>query len=179
MTEFTLYNQGNAPEASKTLLEGSVNAFGMIPNLHAVMAESPQLLEAYQQVHQLFANSSLNNDELTVVWQTINKAHNCQYCLPAHTAVANMMGADPQISEAIKTDSKLPNDKLTVLKDTTLAMVEARGHLSEAQLNAFYDAGYTRQNLLDIVLGMSHKIMSNYTNHIAKTPLDEAFQQFA
>lgn len=179
MSQFTLYNQENAPEASKPLLEGSVNAFGMIPNLHAVMAESPQLLEAYQQVHQLFANSSFNNDELTVVWQTINKAHGCQYCLPAHTAVANMMNADPDISIAIKTDSKLPNEKLEVLKETTLAMVESRGHLSEAQLDAFYSAGFSRQNLLDIVLGMSHKIMSNYTNHIAKTPLDEAFKQFA
>ncbi|MCY7297277.1 carboxymuconolactone decarboxylase family protein [Alteromonas sp. a30] len=179
MSNFTLHDQDSAPEASKPLLQKSIDAFGMVPNLHAVMAESPQLLEGYQRVHELFSNSSFDKDELTVVWQTINKAHSCGYCLPAHTAVAQMMGADESITESIKTDAKLPNAKLDVLRDTTLAMVESRGNLTDAQLDNFYSAGYTHQNLLDIVLGLSQKIMSNYTNHIAKTPLDEAFQQFA
>ena len=179
MSDFTLYNQDNAPDASKPLLKKSVDAFGMVPNLHAVMAESPQLLDAYQRVHELFSNCSFNKDELTVVWQTINNAHGCGYCLPAHKAVAKMMGANESLTDAIKSGAKLPTEKLDVLRDTTLAMVESRGHLTDAQLDKFYSAGYTQQNLLDIVLGLSQKVMSNYTNHIAKTPLDEAFQQFA
>ena len=72
MTDFTLHTADTAPEASKPLLENSQKAFGMVPNLHAVMAESPQLLEAYQRVHELFQNSSFNAEELTVVWQTVN-----------------------------------------------------------------------------------------------------------
>lgn len=179
MSNFTLHDQDSAPEASKPLLKKSVAAFGMIPNLHAVMAESPQFLEAYQRVHELFSNCSFDKDELTVVWQTINNAHSCGYCLPAHTAVAKMMGADESITESIKAGTKLPSEKLDVLRDTTLAMVESRGNLTDAQLDKFYSAGYTHQNLLDIILGLSQKVMSNYANHIAKTPLDEAFQQFA
>lgn len=179
MSQFELYNQETASEASKPLLKNSVDTFGMIPNLHAVMAESPQLLEGYQRIHELFMQSSLNNDELTVVWQTINKRHDCQYCLPAHATVAHMMNVSPEISDAIRTDSKLPNEKLEVLRETTLAIVESRGNPSNVQLDTFYSAGYTQQNLLDIILGVAQKVMSNYTNHIAKTPLDEAFKQFA
>ena len=54
MTDFTLHDKQSAPEASQALLDNSINAFGMIPNLHAVMAEAPGLLEGYQQLHQLF-----------------------------------------------------------------------------------------------------------------------------
>ena len=88
MKQLELFDLENAPEGSRPLLENSVKAFGMIPNLHAVMAGSPQVLEAYQMLHKLFQDSSFNDDELTVIWQTINIEHSCHYCVPAHTAVA-------------------------------------------------------------------------------------------
>ncbi len=77
MTDFTLHDENTAPEGSKELLAKSKAAYGMIPGLHAVMAEAPGLLEAYQQVHELFVNSSFDKDELTVVWQTINVENAC------------------------------------------------------------------------------------------------------
>lgn len=179
MSNFTLHTKKTAPLDSKTLLDNSFEAFGMIPNLHAVMAESPQLLKAYQRVHQLFSNSSLDKNELTIVWQTINKAHNCNYCIPAHSAVAQMMGADPAVDEAIRSGTVLPTKKMEVLREITLAMVEQRGKLEDPQLEKFFSVGYKKQQLLDIILGISQKVMSNYTNHIAKTSIDKNFQQFA
>lgn len=179
MTEFTLHTQETAPEAAKPLLDNSQKAFGMVPNLHAVMAESPQLLEAYQVVHGLFSQSSFDKNELTVVWQTINKEHNCHYCLPAHTAVAHSMGADPAVNDAVRNGTPLPNERLEVLRTTTLAMTRQRGVLDADQIEAFYAAGYENKHLLDIILGLSQKVMSNYTNHVAKTPIDAPFQKFA
>ena len=67
MTEFTLHTLDTAPEDSKALLEDSVKAFGSIPGLHATMAEAPGLLEGYKVLHELFANSSFDKDEITVV----------------------------------------------------------------------------------------------------------------
>lgn len=178
MSKFTLHDHASAPADSKPLLENSVAAFGMIPNLHAVMAESPQLLEGYQKVHELFSHSSFDKNELTVVWQTINQAHNCHYCLPAHSMVAQMMNADMEINKAVRAGTKLPTEKLEVLRSTTLAMVMQRGVLLPVQEEAFFGAGYTRQHLLDIVLGIAQKVMSNYTNHVADTPVDEPFKAF-
>ena len=85
MTDFTLHTEETAPEASQALLKESQKSFGMIPNLHAVMAEAPGLLEGYQKLHALFLETSFTDEEVTVVWQTINVEHACHYCVPAHT----------------------------------------------------------------------------------------------
>ena len=88
MAQFKLYSVEEAPADSKPLLEASQKAMGMVPNLHAVMAESPSTLKAYQQLTELFSNCSFNADEMTVVWQSINVEHECTYCVPAHTGAA-------------------------------------------------------------------------------------------
>lgn len=176
--KFQLHDQESAPEASQPLLENSLKAFGMIPNLHAVMAESPPLLEAYQSLHTLFQQTSFNAEELTVVWQTINVEHNCHYCVPAHTGIAHMMKVDTAIIAALRNTKKLPTDKLQTLHRTTLALVRNRGILSQDEISAFFQAGYEQHHLLEIVLGISQKIMSNYVNHLGNTPVDEAFKKF-
>ncbi len=177
--DFTLYAMDNAKDEAKPLFEKSIEAFSMIPNLHAVMAESPQLLDAYQKIHGLFQKTSFDADELTVVWQTINIEHKCHYCVPAHTAVAHMMGADPTITEKLKAGEALLNPKLQALHETTLALTKNRGVISDEQKQSFYDEGYGNQQLLEIVLGLAQKVMSNYTNHLANTPLDEPFKKFS
>ena len=178
MSDFTIHTIETSPEQAKPALQASQKAYGSIPNLHAVMAESPQLLEAYRKVHELFTQTSLNNDELTVVWQTINKFHNCHYCLPAHSAVAQMMGVDAKVNDAVRNDEPLANEKLEVLRSTTLAMVDQRGELTVEQSDKFYKVGYRNEDLLAIILGISHKVMSNFTNHVANTPIDSGFEKF-
>ncbi|MEX6634151.1 carboxymuconolactone decarboxylase family protein [Hyphococcus lacteus] len=178
MTEFTLYDENNAPEESKPLLQNSIAAFGMIPGLHAVMAEAPRLLEAYQVVHDLFSKSSFDNDEQTVVWQTINVENECHYCVPAHTAIANSMGVDSVISEALRNETPLPNARLEALRDFTLSVVRDRGNVDDTKVQAFLNAGFTKRHILEVILGYSQKIMSNYTNHLANTPIDKPFQKF-
>jgi alkylhydroperoxidase family enzyme len=179
MSNFELYSLENAPDAAKPLLEKSIKGFGMLPNLHAVMAESPALLDAYQQLHELAQNASFDKDELTVVWQTINVEHGCHYCVPAHTAIANMMGVDADITEALRNQSPLESTKLETLRDTTLLMVRNRGIIKQVDIDTFYAVGFNKQNILDIVLILAQKVMSNFTNHLAETPVDDAFQAFS
>lgn len=178
MTEFTLHTIETAPEDSKALLKKSYDAFGMVPGLHAVMAEAPGLLEAYQKAHELFINSSFDKDEITVVWQTINVENNCHYCVPGHTGIAKSMGVDDAITEALRNETALPNEKLEALRDFTLSVVRDRGNVDESKVQAFLEAGFTKQNILEVILGYSQKIMSNYTNHFANTPVDKPFQKF-
>lgn len=178
-TTLTVHSIESAPEGSKASLEESVKGFGMLPNLHGVFAGSPQALEAYKTLHGLFASSSLNGEEQTVVWQTINKENACHYCVPAHTAVAHMMKIDDGLITALSQGNAMPTDKLQTLQDTTLSLLRNRGHLSKNELDAFYAAGYEERHVLDVILGIAQKTMSNYTNHIANTPVDEPFQKFA
>ncbi|WP_165733272.1 carboxymuconolactone decarboxylase family protein [Polaribacter sp. 20A6] len=179
MTTLKIHNIETAPEASKALLEKSQKAYGMIPGLHGVLASSPQLLDAYQTLHELFTNTSFNEEELTVVWQAINVEHACHYCVPAHTGIAKMMKVDDTITEALRNETPLANPKLEALRTMALTIVRNRGNATQADLDTFYAAGYGEQQVLEIILGLSQKVISNYTNHIANTPVDDAFKSFA
>lgn len=178
MTDFTLHDKDTAPEQSKPLLDNSHKAFGMIPGLHAVMAEAPGLLEGYQQLHQLVLDSSFDNDEKTVVWQTINVENACHYCVPAHTGIAKSMKVSDDITDALRDETPLPSDKLEALRNFTLAVMRKHGNVSKEDLDAFYEAGYRHRQVLEVILVLSQKVMSNYVNHIAETPVDEPFKKF-
>ncbi len=179
MSTFKIHTIDSAPEQSKPLLENSLKNFGRIPGLHGVLAEAPGVLEAYHQLHKLFVDSSFNKEELTVVWQTINVEHECHYCVPAHTGIAHLMKVDPALTEALRNRTAMPTEKLQVLHDTTLAMVRKRGRLTDGEIEAFYAAGYQQRQLLEIILGLSQKVISNYVNAIAETPVDEVFRKYA
>tara|TARA_Y100001001_G_C8011781_1_gene309990 strand:+ start:2558 stop:3112 length:555 start_codon:yes stop_codon:yes gene_type:complete len=179
MADFKLHNIESAPEGAKPFLENSRKNFGMIPGLHAVMAESPEVLEAYQKLHQLVLDNSFNNDEKTVVWQTINVENACHYCVPAHTGIAKVMKVPDDIVNALRDETPLPSDKLEALRNFTLAIMRKRGNVSKEDLAAFFEAGYGNRQVLDVIMTLSQKIMSNYINHIARTPVDEPFKTFA
>lgn len=178
MSELTIHNLETAPPDSKPLLENSQKNIGMIPNLHGVMASSAPLLEGYQTLHSLAQKTAFDAEELTVVWQTINVEHNCHYCVPAHTAIAHSMNVRDDLIEALRTESDLGSEKLNVLQQTTLILLRERGHIGESEKTRFYGQGYSHQHLLDIVLILAQKVMSNYVNHLADTPIDAPFKAF-
>lgn len=180
MTTFNIHTLDSAPAKSIPLLEDSNKAFGRIPGLHAVMAEAPALLAGYKQLHKLFAEeTSFDKDELTVVWQTINVEHECHYCVPAHTGIAKMMKVEDGISNALRDETPLPNAHLEALRTFTLQVVRERGNVSDSQVQVFLDAGFSQRQVLEVILGVAQKVMSNYTNHIAQTPVDKPMQAFA
>jgi alkylhydroperoxidase family enzyme len=178
MTDFPIHDVESAPEESKPLLENSLKGFGMIPGLHGVMAEAPGALEAYQKLHQLVLDSSFDNDEKTVVWQTINVENACHYCVPAHTGIAKMMEVSDDIIDALRDEAPLPSDKLEALRNFTLAVMRKDGNVSKEDLDAFYKSGYNHRQVLEVILVLSQKTLSNYINHIAETPVDEPFKKF-
>ncbi len=179
MTDFQLHDEQTAPDEARPLLEGSKKSFGMIPNLHAVMAEAPGLLEGYQTLHRLFAESSFNADEITVVWQTINVENACHYCVPAHTGIAKSMKVSDEIINALRDETPLPDDKLEALRTFTLKVMRQHGNLKQQDVDDFFAAGYQQRHVLEVILGLAQKVMSNYTNHLAETPVDQPFEKFA
>lgn len=179
-TGFIKHTPETASEAAQPLIERSKKAMGRLPGLHAVMAEAPGLLDGYQVLHGLFQNAThFDKDELTVVWQAINVEHACHYCVPAHTGIAKMMKVDDAITDALRNETALPTAKLEALRTYTLQLVRQRGDVTADQRDAFHAAGYDKRAELEIVLGIAQKVMSNYTNHLAQTPVDEVFEKFA
>jgi len=100
-------------------------------------------------------------------------------CTHTHTDIAHMMKVDPTLTEALRNGSTMTTYKLQALHEMTLNIVRKRGQVSQEELDAFYIAGYSEQQVLEILLGLAQKTISNYTNHIAQTPVDEPFKKFA
>jgi alkylhydroperoxidase family enzyme len=89
----------------------------------------------------------------------------------------NQLNTDENIVNAVRNGDPLPDSKLNALVKYVRAAVENRGHISDTDIQTFVDGGYTKQNVLEVNLIIALKTISNYSNHLANTPLDEAFQQ--
>ena len=172
---FDLHTKETSPRDAVALLEASESAYGWIPNLHAVMAESPALLQAYQQLTKLFGETSLSPIEQQVVLLEISRANACTYCVAAHSVVASMANVSDDVVTAIRDDDPIGDAKLEALRRMTRTLVEKRGLPDDADLQAFADAGYGSGQLFEVILGIGLKTLSNYVNHVADTPLDDAF----
>lgn len=176
---FPCHTVDTAPAAARPLLEGAGKKYGMVPNLYAKMAEAPMLLQAYLQIAELFANSSLDATEQQVVLLTVSRVNGCGYCMGAHSVLADMGGVPADITDAIREDRPVANAKLEALRQFTATLVQKRGWLDDTDVQAFLAAGYQSANVLEVILGVGQKTLSNYTNHVAGTELDAGFSHRA
>ena len=176
MSILKVHTKDTAPSASKPLLADAEKAFGFVPNLLGVFAESPAALKAYLTIGQIFDESSFSPTERQVVILAASRFNECHYCVAAHSVVAGMQQVPADVIEALRADRPIANDKLQALRVFTTAVVEARGWVSQDQVGAFLTAGYNKAQVLEVILGITFKTLSNYSNHIADTPLDAAFK---
>lgn len=178
-TTFTIHNTETAPAESKGKLKRLQEHYGSIPNLYGVLAESPIAVEAYDALGSLLMKSSFTPTERHVVWFTINAYHNCHYCMAAHTFLAKGEKVSENVIETARSNDSYDDPKLETLRIFTLNLVENRGLVSDEDLDTFLATGFTKQNVFEILVAISHKVLSNYTNHIAKTPVDNVFKKFS
>lgn len=173
MTKFTVYTTDDAPEAAKESLKAAKSAFGFVPNLQATMAESPELLAGYSALWDLFSKTTLTPHEQQVVFMTANFENECHYCMAGHTALAKMQKMNPGVIDALRNGTMVPDQRLEALHRFATLVVRNRGWISDADTDAFLAGGYTPRNVLEVILGVATKVMSNYTNHITHTELDK------
>jgi uncharacterized peroxidase-related enzyme len=176
MTDFTIHDIETAPEDSRPLLQAAQQKIGFVPNLMAVLAESPAALEAYQTIQGTFAKASLPAAEQSFVALVVSVANECGYCVPAYSGLSLQAGVAEDIVDAVRDGTPIKDPRYSTLRDFTLAVVEKRGVVDDAEVQTFLDAGFTKAQVLEVIIGAAFKLISNYTNHIADIPLDDAFK---
>lgn len=96
--------------------------------------------------------------------------------MAAHSFVADKMSNVPSaVTDAIRNDTALPDERLSALAKFTRVMVEQRGLPQTRDVEAFLAAGYSERQILEIILAIAVKTLSNYTNHLFHTPVDAMF----
>ncbi|MEM8812035.1 MAG: carboxymuconolactone decarboxylase family protein [Pseudomonadota bacterium] len=176
MTDFTLYTPENAPGRSGDLLTAAEQEMGFLPNLYAKMAESDAALEAYFRLDDLVDKTGFSPAEKELVLLTASAENGCTYCVAAHSSGARLAKLDKGDIEAVRTGAPIDDARLDALRRFTEAVIAKRGHAG-ADVAPFLAAGFTKRAVLDVILCVTMKTLSNYANHILETPLDDVLKR--
>ncbi|TVP53000.1 MAG: carboxymuconolactone decarboxylase family protein [Halomonas sp.] len=179
MANFPLHSVESAPEAAKANLQAAEKKMGFIPNIFAKMAEAPALLEAYMALDGIYANTSLSPVEQQAAVLAISADNQCSFCVAAHTGGAKKAGMDDDVIKDLR-ERNTPNDaKIAAVTRFARHLNVQRGWAEQTEIDTFLEAGFTQQQVLELVIACALKTLSNYTNHMVGTPLNEELKPLA
>ena len=181
LTTLNAIESDTATGRTKELFEGAVAQVGMVPNMYANMANLPEMYDTYTFGYQKFRETGVfTSQEQEVVFLTISMLNNCEYCTGAHSMIADKMsGVDAATLASLREGQTIPDAKLAALADFTRVMVETAGNPTKESVAKFREAGYEDKAILAIILALSVKVISNFSNHLFATPLDDAFSDYS
>lgn len=179
MANFTLHDSNTAPDGARDFIAGVEKKMGFVPSLYAVFAENPAVLTAYTQLADQLGKTGLSPLEQQIVTITASVENECHFCVAAHTTISEGQGLDLSVIDAVREDRAIADPKLEALRLFSKKVVIDRGFVSDTDVDTFLAAGYDRSAVLAVILGVALKVISNYTNHVAETPVNEAFQKHA
>lgn len=180
MQQLQPVSSGTADQAQGQILGTAMKQVGFIPNMYANMVNVPAVLDTYLHGYAQFrSDSGLTPAEQEVVFLAISKVNSCTYCTAAHSMIADKVSKVPApVLDAIRACVAIPDTKLAALFDFVTAMTVSRGRPSNEAAQAFLAQGYTEKHMMNIVLAIAVKTLSNYSNHLFGTELDEKFAAY-
>ena len=177
-TTLPLLTPATASAKGAPLLDSAQKKLGFVPNMYGAMVNSPGLLETYQLGYERFrSDSGFTPVEQEVVFLTISFENGCDYCMAAHSVLADKFSGVPtEVTDAIRAGTAIPDGKLAALAGFTRHLLQTRGRPTAETARVFIGAGFTERQILEVILAIAVKTLSNYSNHIFATPVDTAFQ---
>lgn len=169
-----------APEGTQTLLQGAKTSLGFVPNMFANMGHSFGLLATYMDGYERFRRQSgFTPQEQEAIFLTISQENGCEYCVGAHSMLADKQsGMDMATIKALRAGDAPQDPKLASLCKFTRTLSSSRGLPNKKDVQDFLAAGYAEQQILELILAIGVKTMSNYSNHLFHTQLDPAFSDW-
>ena len=165
-----------APEASKPILEKIQKSFGFIPNLMANFANSPTVLEGYMTLESIYEKGTFRPAERQLILLAASLENGCDYCIAAHsTVLRRFLKAPSELVDAVRANSPVADPKQNALVKLVREIVRERGHASKDTVDGFLAAGYSRDQVMELLLGVALKTISNYLDHLSPTKIDAAF----
>jgi AhpD family alkylhydroperoxidase len=157
--------------ATGAKLDAVQSQLGVLPNMFRTFANAPVALDAYLQLAQLAGKSRLDAKLRERLALAVGQANGCDYCVSAHLAIGGLVGLTPaQTAQARVAQAENPRDAAALL--LARRIVETRGHVPTAELDAFKAAGWDDGAILEVLLVVTLNVFTNYTNHLARTELD-------
>lgn len=179
-TEFIYHTKDSASAESHALIDASMAAYGFFPKLHQVMAEAPAIYHAYLEAFRIFAEeTTLSPLEHQVVMQMANFENRFHYCTAGHSMLMQTSKMPDDVIKALREGTPLADARLEALRTFARELIESRGHIGDARLRAFLDAGFDKRQALEVLTGLVTKLLSNFTSALAHTELDDPVKPLA
>ncbi len=179
MTRLTVHTPDTAPEGSRAFIDTVINNNGFLPNLLGVLANAPVALETYLTVSGINARASLSLAEREVVQITAASVHGCDFCVAGHTAIAlKKAGLDKALVRALQARAGTGQPRVDALVAFTRAVILTRGNVASGELADFVAAGFTEQQVLEVLLGVSLATLCNFANNLAGTGINPELQAY-
>jgi alkylhydroperoxidase family enzyme len=176
MQKFVVHTIESAPEKSKPTLHGMQEKFGFLPNIMGTMAENPVLLNGFAATFGSFHGGSFDECEKQVLLLTNAVTLKCPWTIAAHSTFAIEDGVPGGDVKAIR-DGKLPVErKYAALSQFTRTLMESKGNATEADIDRFISAGYSRAQIFEVVLCIGISMTTATTTNVAGTPIDDRFK---
>jgi uncharacterized peroxidase-related enzyme len=160
-----------APEQSRATLEIIGKRIGFVPNLHRLLALSPDTLTGFIQL-QTALGKTLDAKTRDSIALAVSQANGCRYCVCAHSHVASTYNgfSDDDITLAREGESSDPHRQAAA----TFArrVIETRGRVSDDDLKEVQDAGYTDKQVVEIIALSAQFLLTNFMNNVADTEID-------
>ena len=174
-TLFAPLTIATAPKASRPMLEKVKKSLGFIPNLTAIFANNPTVLEGYLALGAVVEKGSFTPMERQIILLAASLENNCSYCAAAHSQIAkSLLHMPAEVVAAVHNNTPVPDAKLNALVTLVRELVRERGYAKEKTIQKFLAAGYQKEQVMELLLGIALKTISNYLDHISPTPLDHA-----
>ena len=171
-------DRAHAPDASRDVMNSLEHEMGFLPNLYRVLAHSPSALRACAALNKLVHDTSLSAGEQQAVLLAVSREHRSEYSIAAHSYAARGAGLDEDELDALRESYPVPNnERLEALRRFAQRVVVRRGQLEEDDIDAFLAAGFEEHHVLEVILAVATKTLTDYTSHVAQTPTDERFAE--
>jgi AhpD family alkylhydroperoxidase len=179
MSWFPEHTIESAPPGSRRFMVATQNHLGYLPAATARWAASPHLLEGFGKLNAIFESGTLDPVAREVVVMTIATRNDCHICVAMHTARLTALRASAELIAALRDALPLGDERLDAIRVFTLRVLDTAGDVGDDALRAFLASGYTRQNALEVVLGIGTYTMSTLANRLTSAALDDQLRAYA
>lgn len=173
-----LHTIESAPETSVESLKAIAKNLGFIPNIFAVIAESPSALAGFLALNSHFADSGFSVEEQQIIQLATSTENSCVYCVSGHTAFCHQLEVPEETIDAMRNEQTLSNSRLNALSQFTKILIREKGQITGKDIRAFYTAGYTEAQFFELAMGVCVKYFSNLVSNALTIPLDSAFEAY-
>ncbi|KXI30960.1 carboxymuconolactone decarboxylase family protein [Paraglaciecola hydrolytica] len=178
MTNFDYHTPETASDVAASILSNIQDNVGFIPNIFALVAESECALQGLVALNSAFNASSFSAQEQQIILLATSTTNECVYCVAGHTAFSQNLDISNKIIKDMRDQQPTEIESFNVLANTVRQLIQGKGRVSSELIKHFFNAGFSKAQFLELVMGICVKTFTNYVSNSLSVELDDAFKPY-